>query len=202
MEPETALKAAEEACETYERTVEARTSEIRAQWTQWTELEKLKKQESEENQVKKSPGTPRKGKKGQPAPEPPHFDYDFQNVSESEIEKFAQEKAKEEAGPAPEAPDERVRAFRPLFGRNDAGKLLNISDPEILSLNYERFDVQKAASEASAAYRTSAELDEAAAELGRKRFEEQMAAMTNTKGGKGAKGAKNSKVTGTPKRTV
>ena len=40
MEAETALKAAEEACETYERTVEARASEIRVQWTQWTELEK------------------------------------------------------------------------------------------------------------------------------------------------------------------
>ena len=130
----------------------------------------MKRQEKEAAEAKKnsqnrSPGTPRKGKKGQPAPEPPHFDYDFQDVSEENIESFAREKAEEEAGPAPPAPDERIRAFKALLGRNDTAKLLSLQDPEIISLDYERFNGEKAAAEAAAGYRASQELEEKAAEL-------------------------------------
>lgn len=75
-------------------------------------------------------------------------------------------------GPAPHTPDERIRAFKTLLGRNDTAKLLNLLDPEIISLDYERFNGEKVAADAAAAYRVSSELEEKANELARKRLEE------------------------------
>lgn len=80
-------------------------------------------------------------------------------MPEDGIERFAHQKAEEEAGPAPQAPDERVRAFKALFARNDTAKLLSLQDPEVVSLDYEKFNGEKVAAEAAAAYCVSPELE-------------------------------------------
>lgn len=90
-----------------------------------------------------------------------------------------------------------MRAFKALLGRNDDAKLLDLQDPEIISLDYERFNGEKAAAEAAAMYRASSELEEKAAELARTRLAEQIAAA-NSKTGKGSKNARGTKNVVTP----
>ena len=58
-----------------------------------------------------------------------------------------------------------MRAFRGLVGRNGLGALLNVLDPVICSLDYEKFDVATQKARFVEEYARSDELEQRAREM-------------------------------------